>query len=69
MRNSTKLKTLLLKYTILLDLTNDGLFKLVLTDKQTQKTEFFEGESYGKVLAMAYSYLLRDLKSAAGYHA
>lgn len=68
MRNSTKLKTLLLKYTILLDLTNDGLFKLILTDKQTHKTEIFEGESYGKVLAMAYSYLLKELKSSAGHY-
>lgn len=69
MRNSTKLKTLLLKYTITLDLTNDGLFKLVLTDKQTHKTELFEGESYGKVLAMAYSYLLKEVKNSAGYYA
>ncbi len=63
MRNSTKLKTLLLKYTILLDITNDGLFKLLLTDKQTHKTELFEGESYGKVLTKAYSYLLKELKA------
>jgi hypothetical protein len=63
MRNSTKLKTLLLKYTILLDITNDGMFKLLLTDKQTQKTELFEGESYGKVLSKAYSYLLKELKA------
>ena len=67
MRNSTKLKTLLLKYTILLDITNDGLFKLLLTDKQTHKTELFEGESYGKVLARAYSYLLKELKTPVNY--
>jgi hypothetical protein len=63
MRNSTKLKTLLLKYTILLDITEDGMFKLTLSDKQTGKAQQFEGESYGKVLDKAYSYLLKELKS------
>lgn len=68
MRNSTKLKTLLLKYTILLDITDDGMFKLILTDKQSDKTELFEGESYGKVLAKAYSHLLKELKAPfSGY--
>ena len=63
MRNSTKLKTLLLKYTILLDITEDGIFKLLITDKQTRRSELFEGESYGKALAKAYSYLLKELKT------
>ena len=67
MRNNTKLKALLLKYTILLDITNDGMFKLLLTDKQTHKTEIFEGESYGKVLSQAYSYLLKELKTPSYY--
>ena len=67
MRNNTKLKALLLKYTILLDITNDGLFRLLLTDKQTRKTELFEAESYGKALAQAYSYLLRELKTPVNY--
>ena len=67
MRNSTKLKTLLLKYTILRDITQDGMFKLTLSDKQTGKTELFEGESYGKVLGKAYSYLLKELKTPSYY--
>jgi hypothetical protein len=67
MRNNTKLKTLLLKYTILLDITDDGQFKLILTDKQTRKTELFEAESYAKVLSKAYSHLLKELKIPANY--
>lgn len=62
MRNNTKLKTLLLKYTVSFDMDDNGLFTLLLTDKNTNNTHAFEGESYGKVLAKAYSYLLRVLK-------
>lgn len=62
MRNNTKLKTLLLKYTVSFDMDDNGLFTLLLIDKNTNNTHAFEGESYGKVLAKAYSYLLRVLK-------
>jgi hypothetical protein len=62
MRNATKLKTLLMKFTVSLDLGDDDLFKLMLTDKQTNNAQLFEGKSYSVVLAKAYSYLLQELK-------
>lgn len=62
MRNTTKLKTLLLKYTLTFDMDDDGRFFLRLTDKATHQTSLIEGESYSKVLAKAYSFLLKDLK-------
>lgn len=62
MRNTTKLKTLLLKYTVSFDMDADGLFTLLLTDKGTNDMHQFEGESYAKVLAKAYSFLLKSLK-------
>ncbi|MCW5908510.1 MAG: hypothetical protein KIS94_11675 [Chitinophagales bacterium] len=62
MRNTTKLKTLLLKYTVSFDMDADGLFTLLLIDKNTNHTKRFEGESYSKVLAKAYSYLLKEVK-------
>jgi hypothetical protein len=62
MRNTTKLKTLLLKYTLSFDMDDDGNFKLILSDKTNGNMQQFEAESYGRVLAKAYSYLLRDLK-------
>jgi len=61
-RNTTKLKTLLLKYTVSFDMDDDGLFTLLLTDKNTNDAYQFEGESYAKVLAKAYSFLLKHLK-------
>ena len=62
MRNSTKLKTLLIKYTVTLDMDDDAVFKLILTDKQTNEAQLFEGKSYSMVLSKAYSYLLKELK-------
>jgi hypothetical protein len=62
MRNTTKLKTLLLKYTVSFDMDGDGLFTLLLTDKSTNDMYRFEAESYAKVLAKAYSFLLKTFK-------
>ena len=62
MRNSTKLKTLLMKYTVSLDMEDD-LFRLMLTDKGTAEGHLIEGSSYSQVLARAYSFLLKKMKS------
>lgn len=63
MRNSTKLKILLQKYSITLERDDDEQFILLLTDKNTGKMEEFEGKSYSTVLSKAYSYLMRVLKN------
>ena len=62
MRNSTKLKTLLIKYTVSLDLDDDEAFVLLLIDKSNNETKQFHGKSYSSVLPMAYSFMLRALK-------
>jgi hypothetical protein len=62
MRNTTKLKTLLLKYTVSFDMDDDEHFILILTDKIKGNIHEFEGESYGRVLAKAYGFLLKSLK-------
>ena len=62
MRNTTKLKTLLLKYTVSFDMGDDEIFKLMLTDKQNNNSQLFEGKSYSIVVSKAYSHLLRELK-------
>jgi hypothetical protein len=63
MRNSTRLKTLLIKYTVTLDRGEDNIFKLVLTDKQTNGAQLFEGQSYASVLSKAYSYLMKEMRT------
>ena len=67
MRNTTKLKTLLLKYTVSFDIGEDEIFELMLTDKQTNNGKLFEGKSYSIVLSKAYSFLLQELKKNSRY--
>lgn len=64
MRNTTKLKVLLQKYTVTLDLNDDESFLLLLTDKSNNDMQEFVGESYSAVVAKAYSYLLRTMKKS-----
>ena len=62
MRNTTKLKILLQKYRVTLDMDSDEQFTMILTDKDTGKIHELEGKSYSIVIAKAYSHLLRMLK-------
>lgn len=61
MRNSTKLKTLLIKYTVSLDIDDDGRWVLLLTDKSNNNMKEFEGESYSKVLSMAFRWMVKTM--------
>ena len=67
MRNTTKLKILLQKYTVTLNLDVDEVFTLRLTDKNKGTVKDIEGASYSIVLAKAYSYLLKVLKHPIEY--
>ena len=67
MRNTTKLKILLQKYRITLDMDVDEQFTMIITDKDTGKIHEVEGKSYSVVIAKAYSHLLRVLKSPQLY--
>jgi hypothetical protein len=63
MRNNTRLKTLLIRYTVSFDLEGDGRWVLLLTDRTNNGAFQFEGKSYSEVLTKAYSHMLRQLKS------
>ena len=62
MRNTTKLKIILQKYSVTLDMNADESFVLVLFDKKTNEMKQIEGKNYGAVLAKAYSHILKSLK-------
>jgi len=62
MRNSTKLKNILLKYSLALDMDDGELFHLTLVDKVQNTMSSFEGKSYGDVLKLAYSFMLKEIK-------
>jgi hypothetical protein len=64
MRNTTKLKAILLKYSVCMDMSDDGLFTLNLVDKmRPDKMQTIEGKSYSYVLTKAYSFLQAELKT------
>jgi hypothetical protein len=62
MRNTTKLKQILLKYDLDLSMEEDGLLKLTLVDKTTGTLTHFEHSSYSSLLSKCYSFFLKSLK-------
>ena len=62
MRNSTKLKTILMQYTLYLEMGDDELFRLVLTSRKDNQSAQVEGKTYSEVLGKAYSHLLKEMK-------
>jgi len=63
MRNTTKLKHVLSKYSLGVDMDDEGMFKLTLVDKfLNNEIHTVEGKSWSIVVTKAYSILLKDLK-------
>jgi hypothetical protein len=63
MRNTTKLKQILLKYDLALSMEEENLLKLTLVDKNTGGLASFEHSSYSQLLSRCYSFFLKELKS------
>jgi hypothetical protein len=66
MRNTTKLKQILLKYDLALSMEEDNLLKLSLVDKITGRISSFENSSYSLLLSKCYSHFLKELKKETG---
>lgn len=65
MRNTTKLKHVLLKYTAEFNMNDEGIFTLTIIDKFNHSNiNQFEGKTYAIVLSKAYAHLLRVLKNS-----
>jgi len=62
MRNTTKLKQILLKYTIDLSMEDDGLMQLTIIDKQDGAMQTFEHSSYSTLISKAYGHMMKQLK-------
>jgi len=63
MRNTTKLKQILLKYDLALSMEEESFLKMTLVDKTTGKMESFEHASYSQLISKGYSYLMKALKT------
>jgi len=67
MRNTTKLKQILLKYDLDLSMDEDGLMTLTLVDKITGSLTSFENSSYSSLLSKCYSHFLKTIKSETDF--
>ena len=63
MRNTTKLKQILLKYDLDLSMDEDSLLTLTLIDKSTGAAASFENSSYSQLINKSYSHFLKELKT------
>jgi hypothetical protein len=63
MRNTTKLKQILLKYDLDLSMEEDGLMTLTLVDKITGTLVSFEHSSYSSLISKGHSFFLKELKA------
>jgi hypothetical protein len=63
MRNTSKLKQILLKYDIDLSMDDDGYLKMTLVDKVSGESEMFANNSYSFLINKAYSHFLKKIKN------
>jgi len=61
MRNTTKLKQILLKYDIALSLEEETLLKISLVDKDTGKFSHFQHSSYSQLLSKCYAHFRKEI--------
>lgn len=62
MRNTTKLKQILLKYDLDLSMDGDGLITITLIDKNTGALTSFENGSYSTLISKSYSCFLKTIR-------
>ena len=62
MRNTTKLKHVLSRYSMGVDLNDEGIFCVTLVDKfNHDKMYSLEAESWSKAMVKAYSHLIKSI--------
>jgi len=64
MRNTTKLKHLLVLYYLDLSMDDDGLMHLTITNKTTGQQKEFESTKYAVVVDKAFRYMSKETRSA-----
>lgn len=62
MRNTTKLKAILVKYTVSFDMNEDEIFTMTIIDKKLGIVKEFESKTYSLVISKAYSYMVGELR-------
>jgi hypothetical protein len=62
MRNTTKLKHLLVLYYLDLSMDDDGLMHLTITNKSTGQQKEFESAKYAVVVDKAFRYMSKETR-------
>src|SRR5690349_285061 len=62
MRNTTKLKAILLKYTVSFDMDEEEIFTMTIQDKTLSKGKEFQAKTYSLVISKAYYYMTGELR-------
>ena len=62
MRNTTKLKAILLKYTVSFDMNDDEIFTMTLVNKSNGMGQEFQAKTYSSVISKGYYYMLGELR-------
>jgi len=66
MRNTTKLKQILLKFNLDLSMEEETLMKMTLIDKVTGRMKSFEHSSYSHLISKGYGYMMKEIKKDLG---
>jgi hypothetical protein len=66
MRNTTKLKAILLTYTVSFDLDENDIFIITLMSKANGKGKEFQAKTYSLVISKAYYYMMGELARTEG---
>lgn len=61
MRLTTKIKHLLFKYEVKMDMPDEGLFVITLTDNGTGELNTFEADTWSSTVDQAYKFLKQEI--------
>jgi hypothetical protein len=64
MRNTTKIKHLLVLYYLDLSMDDDGLMHLTITNKATGEEKQFESTKYAVVIDKAFRYMSKETRKS-----
>ncbi|MBI4931318.1 MAG: hypothetical protein HY841_11185 [Bacteroidetes bacterium] len=64
MRNTTKLKAILLKYTVSFDMNDDEIFTMTIIDKTLGSGKEFQAKTYSQVISKAYHFMSGELRKS-----
>jgi hypothetical protein len=63
MKNTTKLKLILMMYSVSFDMDEDENLQMTITDKRNGEKETFIHKNYTAIVSMAFVYMNRQIRN------